>query len=157
MTEVRITRRFAAPRQLVFEAWTDPEQVANWWAPEGFDYGGLASEIKARLQVQYDVVEMTQQLDLLEQLLVVQTTAVEDDEPPVPPVVARELTKKFERVERGTLGELAERLAGVEVRGEATVIIDGVGKGGREGHPLPTANNFPVLSAFHRIVRVSRL
>ena len=62
------------------------------WAPEGFDYGDLASEIKARLQVQYDVVEMTQQLDLLEQLLVVQTTAVEDDEPPVPPVVARELT-----------------------------------------------------------------
>jgi uncharacterized protein YndB with AHSA1/START domain len=37
MTEVRITRRFAAPRQLVFEAWTDPEQVAKWWAPEGFE------------------------------------------------------------------------------------------------------------------------
>jgi len=62
------------------------------WAPEGFDYGDLASEIKARLQVQYDVVEMTQQLDLLEKLLAVQTAVVEDDEPPAPPVVARELT-----------------------------------------------------------------
>ncbi|QIK73879.1 AAA domain-containing protein [Propioniciclava coleopterorum] len=62
------------------------------WAPEGFDYGDLASEIKARLQVQYDVVEMTQQLDLLEKLLAAQTAVVEDDEPPVQPVVTRELT-----------------------------------------------------------------
>ncbi len=62
------------------------------WAPEGFDYGDLASEIKARLQVQYDVVEMTQQLDLLEKLLAAQTAVVEDDEPPAQPVVARPLT-----------------------------------------------------------------
>ena len=61
------------------------------WAPEGVDYSDLASEIKARLQVQYDVVEMTQQLDLLEKLLVAQTTIVEADEPPAPPVVVREL------------------------------------------------------------------
>ena len=62
------------------------------WAPEGFDYSDLASEIKARLQVQYDVVEMTQQLDLLEKLLAAQTAVVEDDEPPAQPVVTRELT-----------------------------------------------------------------
>ncbi len=62
------------------------------WAPEGFDYGDLASEIKARLQVQYDVVEMTQQLDLLEQLLTAQAAVVEVDEPPAQPVVTRELT-----------------------------------------------------------------
>ena len=62
------------------------------WAPEGFDYGGLASEIKARLQVQYDVVEMTQQLDLLEKLLAAQTAVVEDDEPPAQPIVTRALT-----------------------------------------------------------------
>jgi len=61
------------------------------WAPEGSDYEGLASEIKARLQVQYDVVEMTQQLDLLEQLLAAQTAVVEDHEVPTPPVIAREL------------------------------------------------------------------
>lgn len=39
------------------------------WSGEGFDYAELSTEIKARLQVQYDVVEMTQQLDLLEQML----------------------------------------------------------------------------------------
>jgi len=31
--EVRITRRFRAPRELVFRAWIDPDQIAAWWAP----------------------------------------------------------------------------------------------------------------------------
>ncbi|MFT3834582.1 MAG: AAA family ATPase [Micropruina sp.] len=39
------------------------------WLGEGIDYGDLPGEIKARLQIQYDVVEMTQQLDALERLL----------------------------------------------------------------------------------------
>ncbi len=62
------------------------------WAPEGFDYGDLASEIRARLQVQYDVVEMTQQLDLLETLLGAPTEGDDDHEPSPPPVVERKLT-----------------------------------------------------------------
>lgn len=31
-----ITREFAAPRDLVFKAWTDPQQLAQWWGPRGF-------------------------------------------------------------------------------------------------------------------------
>jgi uncharacterized protein YndB with AHSA1/START domain len=31
--EVRISHVFDAPREAVFEAWTDPDQVALWWAP----------------------------------------------------------------------------------------------------------------------------
>src|SRR5712664_3777626 len=31
-----ITRVFDAPRELVFKAWTDPKQVAQWWGPHGF-------------------------------------------------------------------------------------------------------------------------
>ncbi len=27
---------FDAPRELVFKAWTDPKQVAQWWGPHGF-------------------------------------------------------------------------------------------------------------------------
>ncbi len=34
--EIVITRIFNAPRELVFKAWTDPEQVAQWWGPKGF-------------------------------------------------------------------------------------------------------------------------
>lgn len=31
-----ITRILAAPRDLVWKAWTDPKQVAQWWGPHGF-------------------------------------------------------------------------------------------------------------------------
>jgi uncharacterized protein YndB with AHSA1/START domain len=34
--EIVITRVFNAPRQLVFEAWTDPKHIAQWWGPKGF-------------------------------------------------------------------------------------------------------------------------
>lgn len=30
------TRVFAAPRALVFRAWTDREQLMKWWGPAGF-------------------------------------------------------------------------------------------------------------------------
>jgi uncharacterized protein YndB with AHSA1/START domain len=30
------TRIFDAPRELVFEAWTDPQHIAQWWGPNGF-------------------------------------------------------------------------------------------------------------------------
>jgi uncharacterized protein YndB with AHSA1/START domain len=33
--EVLITRVFDAPRELVFAAWTDPEHLARWFAPQG--------------------------------------------------------------------------------------------------------------------------
>lgn len=29
-----ITRIFDAPRELLFQAWTDPDQLAQWWGPE---------------------------------------------------------------------------------------------------------------------------
>jgi uncharacterized protein YndB with AHSA1/START domain len=29
-------REFDAPRELVFEAWTDPKHLAHWWGPNGF-------------------------------------------------------------------------------------------------------------------------
>ena len=31
--EIQIVRAFAAPRDVVFEAWTKPEHVAHWWDP----------------------------------------------------------------------------------------------------------------------------
>jgi uncharacterized protein YndB with AHSA1/START domain len=33
---VVITRVFDAPRELVFQAWTDPEHLVRWWGPKGF-------------------------------------------------------------------------------------------------------------------------
>jgi uncharacterized protein YndB with AHSA1/START domain len=34
--EVVIVRTFAAPRELVFAAWTDAEHIGRWWGPNGF-------------------------------------------------------------------------------------------------------------------------
>jgi uncharacterized protein YndB with AHSA1/START domain len=35
--EVLITRIFEAPREQVFRAWTEPEEVSAWYGPEHFD------------------------------------------------------------------------------------------------------------------------
>lgn len=34
--ELVITRYFDAPRTLVWQAWTEPEQVMRWWGPKNF-------------------------------------------------------------------------------------------------------------------------
>jgi uncharacterized protein YndB with AHSA1/START domain len=34
--EIVITRVFDAPRDLVFQTWTDPEHIGSWWGPSGF-------------------------------------------------------------------------------------------------------------------------
>ena len=34
--EIVTTRVLNAPRELVFKAWTDPDQLVHWWGPKGF-------------------------------------------------------------------------------------------------------------------------
>ena len=36
MNDQNITRTFDAPRDLVFKAWIDPKQLAQWWGPHHF-------------------------------------------------------------------------------------------------------------------------
>jgi uncharacterized protein YndB with AHSA1/START domain len=43
--ELTISRVFDAPRELVFQAWTNPEQLAHWWGPVGFDIHVAAFEL----------------------------------------------------------------------------------------------------------------
>ena len=45
--ELTITRLFAAPRELVFRAWTDPQQLARWWGPK--DFTNPVCEVDARV------------------------------------------------------------------------------------------------------------
>ncbi len=58
------------------------------WTSEGVDYAELPGDVKARLQIQYDVVEMTQQLDVLEKLLAAHPDA--DEQEPSSPAPALE-------------------------------------------------------------------
>ncbi|MBJ8344151.1 SRPBCC domain-containing protein [Antrihabitans sp. YC2-6] len=34
--EFTIVREFAAPRELVFKAWLDPDQMTKWWGPHNY-------------------------------------------------------------------------------------------------------------------------
>jgi uncharacterized protein YndB with AHSA1/START domain len=47
MPDVWITRTFDAPREVVFRAWTDPEQFAQWYAPHGCTVAFRALDLRA--------------------------------------------------------------------------------------------------------------
>src|SRR4051812_32810373 len=44
--EIAATRIFDAPRQLVWQAWTNPRHIAQWWGPKGFTTTTFSMEVK---------------------------------------------------------------------------------------------------------------
>ena len=50
-----IARVFDAPRELVFRAWTDPDQVAKWFGPQGFDIPRESVVIDARVGGRFEL------------------------------------------------------------------------------------------------------
>jgi uncharacterized protein YndB with AHSA1/START domain len=44
--ELTMTRVLTAPRERVFEACTDPEQLERWWGPKGFTASGIESDLR---------------------------------------------------------------------------------------------------------------
>jgi uncharacterized protein YndB with AHSA1/START domain len=48
MQQVLITHVFDAPRDVVWAAWTDPDQVARWFGPEGMEVprGSVAIDLR---------------------------------------------------------------------------------------------------------------
>ncbi len=52
--EVTITRVFDAPRELVFQAWTEPEHLIQWWGPHGFT--NSACEVDLRVGGKWKIV-----------------------------------------------------------------------------------------------------
>jgi uncharacterized protein YndB with AHSA1/START domain len=53
--EVLLTRIFEAPRELVFKAWTDPDEVAAWYGPEHFDTPRERVRIDLRVGGRYEL------------------------------------------------------------------------------------------------------
>jgi len=47
--ETTVTRTFKGPARLVFKAWTTPELLLRWWAPESFGMSFLSCEIDLRV------------------------------------------------------------------------------------------------------------
>src|SRR5882672_3010766 len=44
--ELVFHRVFDAPRDLVFEAWTDPSHIVQWWGPTGFTTTTYTMDVK---------------------------------------------------------------------------------------------------------------
>jgi uncharacterized protein YndB with AHSA1/START domain len=55
MTEVMITRIFDAPREEVFKAWTDPDEVSAWYGPAMFDTPREHIRIDLRVGGRYEL------------------------------------------------------------------------------------------------------
>jgi uncharacterized protein YndB with AHSA1/START domain len=53
--EVLITRIFDAPRERVFKAWTDPDEVAEWYGPDQFDTPRERIRIDLRVGGRYEL------------------------------------------------------------------------------------------------------
>jgi uncharacterized protein YndB with AHSA1/START domain len=45
--EIRISRLLDAPVELVWEVWTNPEHIKNWWGPDGFSNTISKMEVQA--------------------------------------------------------------------------------------------------------------
>jgi uncharacterized protein YndB with AHSA1/START domain len=52
---VLITRIFDAPRERVFRAWTDPDEVTEWYGPEHFDTPRDRIKIDLRVGGRYEL------------------------------------------------------------------------------------------------------
>jgi uncharacterized protein YndB with AHSA1/START domain len=53
--EVLITRVFEAPREQVFRAWTDPDEVAAWYGPEQMETPREKVKIDLRVGGRYEL------------------------------------------------------------------------------------------------------
>jgi uncharacterized protein YndB with AHSA1/START domain len=59
MVEIEFARTYAAPRQLVWDAWTDPDQIAQWWGPRGVTTPRESIELDLRPggRIRFDMVD----------------------------------------------------------------------------------------------------
>ncbi|MCC3375180.1 SRPBCC family protein [Cohnella sp. REN36] len=44
--QLKVTRTFNAPRELVYKVWTEPEHLPHWWGPSGFTITTQAIDVK---------------------------------------------------------------------------------------------------------------
>jgi uncharacterized protein YndB with AHSA1/START domain len=50
-----LTRLLDAPREAVWEAWTDPQQLAEWWGPHGFTAPVVELDVQPGGQIRIDM------------------------------------------------------------------------------------------------------
>lgn len=89
--EIHITRTYDAPVKTVWEAWTDPKQVAKWWGPRGFTLTTHSKDLRAGGSWNYtmhgpdgtDYPNKTQYLEVDKYARLVYDHGGNDDRPPM--------------------------------------------------------------------------
>lgn len=54
-TQIAVSRTFQAPREAVFAAWTEPDQILHWWGPAHFDVPRDSINVDLRPGGRYDL------------------------------------------------------------------------------------------------------
>ena len=55
-TSLEIKRIINAPRERVYHAWTDPEQLKEWWGPEGVRTRNFTADVKIGGKYRWDLL-----------------------------------------------------------------------------------------------------
>jgi uncharacterized protein YndB with AHSA1/START domain len=89
--EINITRIYDAPVEAVWDAWTDPEQVAQWWGPRGFTLTTHSKDLRTGGHWKYtmhgpdgtDYPNTTQYLEVVPHKKLVYDHGGHEDRPPM--------------------------------------------------------------------------
>src|SRR4051812_48291579 len=89
--EIKITRVYDAPVKTVWDAWTDPAQVGQWWGPRGFTLTTHSKDLRAGGTWRYtmhgpdgtDWPNVTKYLEVEKYSRMVYDHGVTDDRPPL--------------------------------------------------------------------------
>jgi len=113
-SEINITRLYDAPVQAVWDAWTDPEQVAQWWGPRGFTLTTHSKDLKPGGVWHYtmhgpdgvDYPNKTQYFEVVTRSRLVYDHGGNDDRPPL-----FRVTVLFAEVDGKTRMDMSMRLS----------------------------------------------
>jgi uncharacterized protein YndB with AHSA1/START domain len=131
--EITLTRVYDAPVSAVWDAWTDPEQVAQWWGPRGFTLTTHAKDLRPGGTWRYtmhgpdgtDYPNVTRYYEVEKHALLVYDHGADDDRPPLFRVTAR-----FTALGAGTRMDLTMALPTPEAARETRAFIRKAGGNG---------------------------
>jgi uncharacterized protein YndB with AHSA1/START domain len=128
--EIRISRVYDAPVKAVWDAWTDPKQVAQWWGPRGFTLTTHSKDLRSGGSWAYtmhgpdgtDYPNKTQYLEVEKYSRLVYDHGGNDDRPPL-----FRVTVLFQEVQGKTRMEMRMALATPEALEETRKLIKKAG------------------------------
>jgi uncharacterized protein YndB with AHSA1/START domain len=128
--EIRIVRVYDAPVEAVWDAWTDPEQVAQWWGPRGFTLTTHSKDLRPGGNWTYtmhgpdgvDYPNKTLYHEVVEHKKLVYDHGGNDDRPPL-----FRVTVLFDEVDGKTTMDMTMALATPEAAAEIRKFIKQAG------------------------------